>query len=63
VGCGVFDEEVMIEIKIEGIEDFKEFIRLIRRNNPDEKDIIRETKELNKASDDLLNAVDKNKGV
>ena len=47
----------MIKIEIEGIEDFKEFIRIIRREHDDSK-IIKETQELNKATDTLNLAIE-----
>lgn len=50
----------MIKIEIEGIEDFKEFIRIVRRQHDDSK-IIKETQELNEASNALNLAIEKNK--
>ena len=52
----------MIKLEIEGIEDFKEFIRIIRNRDTDYEKIIEETKQLNEGSQKLKNVLESQKG-
>lgn len=45
------------EIKIEGLEDFKAFVRIIRNQDNDDEQLLKEAAELKSASTNLENAI------